>query len=280
MPDFEGDATDGEASTHFWSHGGSPGSEALVLVNGGPGLGHESMDPLQDALASPAWQVVTYDQRGIGRSTAPGTAAFTPDEYVADLETLRRRLGKERLHLLGHSFGGMVALLYLDRHPDRVASLILVDPGVANLDAMQQGGEAIGRHIAELQRQGLVPDPIPKASCRERTLAVMPAYFADPRFPLPAALQRRSCDASGRSAVLQAFMNATYTSGVGEATLPALLLFGAADPLRPASHAAAAALAHARLTQVELPACGHLGWFECPQPFYGAVHRFLDGVAR
>jgi proline iminopeptidase len=276
--DFEGDSTTGDSSTHFWSHGGSPTSRGLVLINGGPGISHESMDPLQEALASADWQVVTYDQRGVGRSVATGTGAFAPDDYVADLEALRRRLGKERLHLLGHSFGGMIALRYLDRHPDRVASLTLVDPGVADPDAMRKGGEAIGRRIAELQREGIVPDPIPPSSCRDRILAAMPAYFANPRLPLPAPLLRRTCDGSGRSSVLDAFMREPYTPAVGEATLPALVIFGASDPLRPASVAAAAALAHARLTQVELPDCGHLGWLECPRPFLDAVRRFLAGL--
>jgi pimeloyl-ACP methyl ester carboxylesterase len=80
--------------------------------------------------------------------------------------------------------------------------------------------------------------------------------------------------------VLFAFIDTPYSARVDEATIPALVVFGGADPLRPASEAAAAALAHASLTKVELPACGHLGWLECPKPFVGAVRRFLAGVPR
>ncbi|HEY6459073.1 MAG TPA: alpha/beta hydrolase, partial [Polyangiaceae bacterium] len=139
-------------------------------------------------------------------------------------------------------------------------------------------GEAIGRRIAELQREGIVPDPVPTTDCRARALAVMPAYFANPRLPLPDVLLRRTCDRSGRSSVLFAFIDARYTSGVGAATLPVLVLSGASDPLKPASHAAAAALVHARVTEVELPACGHMGWLECPQPFLRAVRGFLGAL--
>jgi pimeloyl-ACP methyl ester carboxylesterase len=274
--DFDGDVASAGASIHFWSRGGSAGANVLVLINGGPGLSHESMEPLQDALASPAWQVITYDQRGVGRSTASGSGAFTPDEYVADLETLRRHVGGARVHLLGHSFGGMIALRYLDRYPDAVASLTLVDTGVANPEAMRAGGEALGRRVAELQRQGIIADPIPTSSCRERFLAVAPAYFADPRFVAPPAMVRRTCDDSGRSDVLDAFIDASYTAGVASAALPVLVVIGAADPLAPASRAAAAALAHAEVGVVELANCGHLGWLECPQPFLAAVRPFLD----
>ena len=269
-----------DGAIHFWSRGGSAAANVLVLINGGPGLSHESMDPLQDALASPAWRVVSYDQRGVGRSTAAGSAAFTPDDYVADLETLRQHLGVARVHLLGHSFGGMIALRYLDRFPDAVASLTLVDTGVADPDAMRAGGEALGRRVAELQRQGIIADPIPTSSCRDRFLAVAPAYFADPRFAAPPAMLRRTCDDSGRSAVLEAFIDAPYTAGVPSATLPVLVVIGASDPLAPASRAAAAALSHADVSVVELAKCGHLGWLECPQPFLAAVRPFLDRVVR
>jgi pimeloyl-ACP methyl ester carboxylesterase len=208
---------------------------------------------------------------------AGGTGTFTPDDYVADLEALRQHLGKQQLHLFGHSFGGMVALRYVDRYPDRVASLILADTGVADPASMSAGGEALGHRIAELQREGVIADPIPP-DCHDKILAVLPAYFANPRFPLPAPLLRRACDASGRSSVLMAFIGAPYTSGVAAATFPALVLVGASDPLRPASDAAAAALVHARVTRVELPDCGHLGWFECREPFVAAVQRFLGVI--
>lgn len=274
---FEGDVVTGDSSTHFWSRGGSSRGPTLVLINGGPGLGHESMDPLQEALASPEWRVVTYDQRGVGRSVAGGSRPFTPDDYVADLEALRRRLGQERLHLLGHSFGGMVALLYLDRYPDHVASLTLVDTGVADGEAMRKGGEALGRHIAELQREGLVPDPVPRSTCRQRFLAVMPAYFANPRHAFPDAMLRRTCDNSGRSSVLFDFIDVPYVSGVRTAAIPALVLYGGSDPLGPyASRFAAAALARATVTLHELPDCGHLAWLECREPFLHEVRAFLS----
>ena len=278
--DFDGEIASADSSIHFWSRGGSAGANVLVLINGGPGLSHESMEPLQDALASPTWQVVTYDQRGVGRSTGSGSDAFTPDEYVADLETLRQHFGVARVHLLGHSFGGMIALRYLDRFPNSVASLTLVDTGVADSEAMRAGGEALGRRVTELQRQGIIPDPIPTSSCRDRFLAVAPAYFADPRFVAPPAMVRRTCDDSGRSAVLDAFIAAPYTVGVASATLPVLVVMGASDPLAPASRAAAAALARAEVTVVELAKCGHLGWLECPQPFLAAVRPFLDRAIR
>ena len=66
--------------------------------------------------------VVTYDLRGHGESPVP-TAGFGLDELVDDLEALRSTLGLERMHLAGHSLGGMIGPRYALRFPDRVLSL-------------------------------------------------------------------------------------------------------------------------------------------------------------
>jgi pimeloyl-ACP methyl ester carboxylesterase len=169
----------------------------------------------------------------------------------------------------------MVALSYLDRFPERVGSLVLVSTGVADQAAMDAGGEAFGRHVAELQRDGVVPDPLP-AGCRNRFLALLPAYFGDPHFATPAAMQRRQCDASGRSDVLDAWIGTPYQHGVRASSLPVLILMGELEPFGTApSRSAARALEKAKTTVVELPRCGHLGWLERPDTFLAHVRPFL-----
>jgi len=106
----------------------------LVVVNGGPGFDHTYL------LTSPVWQtiaksrrVVFYDQRGTGRSVAPKGGSYTLVENMEDLDGLRAQLGAERLDLLGHSWGGFLAMAYAARHPDRIAHLLLVDSGAPKL---------------------------------------------------------------------------------------------------------------------------------------------------
>jgi proline iminopeptidase len=272
----EAEIVSGNATLHAWSRGGSDKSPVLVLINGGPGLSHESMDPLQQALASPSLRVLTYDQRGVGRSVASGTEPFKPEEYVEDLEALRRHTGRERIHLLGHSFGGMVALSYLDRYPDRVASMILVGTGVSDSGVMQRSGARLAARIDELQKSGIIPDPIPKtASCSEKFAAVGPAYLADPKKPMPEVMRRRTCDASGRSSVLFPFIETSYRAGVETATAPVLVIYGERDPFGPEpSRYAASILKKAAVEVAELPACGHLGWLECEDAFLARIQSF------
>jgi proline iminopeptidase len=101
----------------------------LVVVNGGPGEDHSYLH------CSSAWDslaryrtVVFYDQRGVGRSgrLMPG-ALVTNDQQVADLEAIRRHLGAQTLDLLGHSYGGYLAIAYTVQYPTRVSHLILCD---------------------------------------------------------------------------------------------------------------------------------------------------------
>ena len=272
----EADVAANDATLHTWTRGGGARSPVLVLINGGPGLSHESMDPLQESLASPALRVLTYDQRGVGRSVAAGTGPFKPADYVEDLDALRRSTGQDRLHLLGHSFGGMVALSYLDRYPERVASVILVGTGVSDSAVMRESGERLAARIVELQQSGLIPDPLPREGCFEKFAAVLPAYLADPKGPMPEPMRRRKCDGSGRSSVLGAFIDTPYGAGVAASTAPALVLYGERDPFGSGpSRYAASALAHARVEIAEIPACGHLGWLECEAAFLQRVQRFL-----
>lgn len=100
------------------------GSGPVVVVHpGGPGFGWEYMRmPRLESVAT----VVYFDPRGAGGSTRPsGPGAYRIERMVEDLEGLRLHLDLDRMALLGHSHGGLVAQLYALRHPDRLSSLIL-----------------------------------------------------------------------------------------------------------------------------------------------------------
>ncbi|HEU4382139.1 MAG TPA: alpha/beta fold hydrolase [Anaeromyxobacteraceae bacterium] len=108
--------------------GDGPGTP-LVVANGGPGFDHGYMhcSPAWDRLAR-ARKVVFYDQRGNGRSSPmkDGVPCGLA-EQVADLDALRGHLGLAKIDLLGHSWGGYLAMAYAARHPERMAHLLIVD---------------------------------------------------------------------------------------------------------------------------------------------------------
>lgn len=103
--------------------------EAILVVHGGPGLDHSYLRPGLDVLATRN-TLIYYDQRGTGRSTTDiGPETITLGAFVEDIEALREALGYERIHVLTHSFGSRIGLTYAHRYPDRVRSLVLLNPG-------------------------------------------------------------------------------------------------------------------------------------------------------
>ncbi|WP_236706287.1 alpha/beta fold hydrolase [Frankia sp. ACN1ag] len=106
---------------------GSP----VVLVHGIAGSTADWAAVASELAASR--RVVAYDHRGHGASgRAPGGRAdYTFDLLLADLAALVAALGPAKVHLVGHSLGGVIALRYTLEHPDRVRSLVLVDTAAA-----------------------------------------------------------------------------------------------------------------------------------------------------
>lgn len=97
----------------------------LLLLHGGPGLPHESLESLS-ALALTGRPIICYDQLGCGNSVCPPDAAvWSVDPFREEVATVCHALGLDQVHLLGHSWGGMLALEYALRQPAGLLSLVL-----------------------------------------------------------------------------------------------------------------------------------------------------------
>lgn len=99
----------------------------LALMHGGPGADHTTMLPFRSC--ADRFTLVFYDHRCNGRSEAAPVSSMTWENLTADADALRDELGFERWAVLGHSFGGQVALEYALAYPDRVSHLVLLDSG-------------------------------------------------------------------------------------------------------------------------------------------------------
>ncbi len=102
-----------------------PGKLPLLCLHGGPGAGHDYLESLA-AMANRGRRVIFYDQLGCGNSDQPDNPSLWNVElFVEEVDVVRRALGLDRLHLLGHSWGGMLAMEYALTQPVGVASLTL-----------------------------------------------------------------------------------------------------------------------------------------------------------
>ncbi|MFC7309040.1 alpha/beta fold hydrolase [Streptomyces monticola] len=108
--------------------GGAAGAETVVFVHG---IATDNLTSyyftVAPEFAAAGYDVVMYDQRGHGRSARP-PHGYGIERFSGDLGALLDELGLDRpVHLVGNSFGGTVALDYTLHHPERVASVLMVE---------------------------------------------------------------------------------------------------------------------------------------------------------
>ena len=115
----------------------------LVLMHGGPGLDHFSLLPFR--RCADRFTLIFYDHRCNGRSVGAPVSSMTWENLTADAEALRQRLGFERWAVLGHSFGGHVALEYALRYPDSLSHLVLLDTGADSHWAQQNAADLLAK---------------------------------------------------------------------------------------------------------------------------------------
>lgn len=110
---------------------GPEGGVPLLCLHGGPGSTHNYFEPLEQ-LAAGGRRVVVYDQLGCGNSDRPDDPElWTLELFLDEVQTVRDELGLDRIHLLGTSWGSMLALEHVLGKPAGLVSLTLNAPPTA-----------------------------------------------------------------------------------------------------------------------------------------------------
>jgi proline iminopeptidase len=255
------------------------GVPPIICINGGMLYDHSMLWPALSPLAQTR-QVVLYDQRGRGQSTAPADpSSASIDDDALDVGALRRALGVRQWDVLGHSWGGGIAMLATAADSGGVRRLALVDPVWttsawmpplrANVLARLDGDDrATVNHISE-QILGN-PDPVLHSTYSR---AVYPAWFADGemarRFTPPAA------DSVTGAAVLARLRREGYdwSERVRALSTPTLVIHGTLDPLPLADSTSNSYIGHA--TVALIPNAGHMPFWEAPERFFSLLDSFL-----
>jgi proline iminopeptidase len=107
------------------SHLGDDRAPLLIAHHGAPGLGSRAEPRASFGRLADTFRVLVFDARGSGASE--GRPPFTHEQWAADVDALRAWAGAERFVMAGGSYGGMVAMEYAIRHPERVTALVLRD---------------------------------------------------------------------------------------------------------------------------------------------------------
>ena len=134
---------------------GSGESVPLLTLHGGPGGGHDYLEPLNEIASERP--VVFFDQLGCGKSDTPDDVSlWRIDRFVDEVTAVRDALGLDRIHLLGHSWGGWLAIEYMLGAPSGVVSLTLASTSASIPQFVYEAGKLISelpREMAETMRR-------------------------------------------------------------------------------------------------------------------------------
>jgi L-proline amide hydrolase len=130
----------------------SPDKLPLLCLHGGPGATHDYLESL-DAMADTGRQVIYYDQLGCGKSSIPvsNPSLWTIELYVEEIDVVRKALGLERIHLLGQSWGGMLAMEYMFTQPSDIASLTIASSPASMVQWVQEANRLRNELPSDIQ---------------------------------------------------------------------------------------------------------------------------------
>lgn len=98
-----------------------------LYLHGGPGSGSYWLKKYYGDILEKRFTMVYLDQRGVGRSSSPESSDYTLPRLVQDFEDVRAALGYEKWLLLGHSFGGILEMGYVEEHPEVIEGLMFIN---------------------------------------------------------------------------------------------------------------------------------------------------------
>jgi L-proline amide hydrolase len=144
----------GAATWYRIVEGDDPGKVPVLCLHGGPGFPHDYLEPYED-LAASGRSVIFYDQLGCGNSAVTfdhDPSLWTVELFVEEVGVVRDVLGLERVHLLGQSWGAMLAMEYALTQPAGLVSLVC-HSGLASARAFEAGARGLLEHLPDDVRE-------------------------------------------------------------------------------------------------------------------------------
>jgi proline iminopeptidase len=284
------------AAREGWVRSGSVGlfvrdvgnGTPLVVVHGGPDFDHRYLLPDLDRLAD-GYRLIYYDQRGRGRSRGEVVLdEIAIERYIDDLDAVRHHFALDAMAIVGHSWGGIVAMHYALAHPGRVSRMILLNTAPASYDdCKSMRAERLRRCAPDIERLRAIESTAAFEEGDPETVAEYYRVMYRTAFARPELAHRLQLTFPSREDVVLGraiedrlmeglIWSEGFTLVPALRTLPVrtLLLHGDEDfvPVECARHIADAV----RGARLEVIAnCGHFSYIEAPEETRVAVDRFV-----
>jgi proline iminopeptidase len=251
----------------------------VVILHGGPGLS-DYLDSLGEELA-PRYTVYRYQQRGLFPSTTSGP--FSVEVHADDALAVLRAVAPSGAVVIGHSWGGYLALHLAAMRPGLMLGLVVVDSvgvvgdgGIADMAHLIQErlSPESKKRLKELDDRDAAGDGTAEDALESLALTWR-ARFADPaKAPtMPPMRISLDCNADTWKSMVDHLEKQTVAKLLPLVTIPAIFVLGAESPIPPSHGLASAALIPGARTEV-YEGCGHFPWIERP----GVVRTAVDSL--
>lgn len=254
----------------------------LVLMHGGPSADYTTLLSLRKLAKH--FKLVFYDHRCNGRSVGMDITSMTMDNLTADADALRQALGFDQWAVLGHSFGGNVALEYALRYPQKLSHLVLVNTGADYYWPREHGPQlleqrGISPEIVEIARRHFSGEfePDEEFSNLMKLGKVYSPSTSLKRLPemLWIGAQSKLRPEALIFGDIHVLKNWRVVERLGEIKVPTLIIAGREDFIYPpeAQQELLAGLPNARLEFID--GAGHNPQMEQPAPVRRLIREFL-----
>ena len=258
--------------------------EPIVISHGGPGLDHNYILPLGELADD--YKIIFYDQRSTGNSSGEVTAdSITLNNFAMDLEELRTKLNLGKINLIGHSWGGGLAVYYAVKYPTNLRSLTVLAGSGLDTKYFEQYYENVKKKTLPEDETAMKEIKLSDAFKNRHVEAVKKYYriATKPFFYNPSLVDRLDFFVSENTANNQrraaAFIMRDISSfdiydKLSAINCPTLIVCGDADPEPQwAPHTLHKLLPQSRL--VSLKNTGHFMFIESPQQTLSLIRAFL-----
>ncbi|MBV9986528.1 MAG: proline iminopeptidase-family hydrolase [Chitinophagaceae bacterium] len=277
---------------NVWTKKVGDGKIKVLLLHGGPGFTHDYMECFEDFLPKEGIEFYYYDQLGCGNSDIPtDTSLWRIPRFVEEVEQVRKGLGLDNFYLLGHSWGGMLAMEYLHKYQSHVKGAVLSN--------MTAGISSYMVYAQQLKQKFFSPADIKKYDSLDQLKKYESPEFQDLLMnklyskvicrlnPWPEPILRAFKKANMNIYIQMQGVDEFHVTGnfknwdmwdrLKDITVPALVLGGQNDEMNPADMKREAAL----LPNSRLYLCpdgSHMAMYDDQQNYFRELIRFLKDV--
>lgn len=257
---------------------------AMIIMHGGPGLGSAYLEEHLSELGK-QHQVIFYDQRNSGRSPlVEDSTKISLDHFLKDIDDIRSFYKLEKVHLLAHSWGGLLAMNYAHQYPDKVDKMILINSLSGDSKINEQANTKLANRFSadDLEARSRIMQTEAFKNQNAKAYDELMMLGFEYQFSDATKINRLHLDLPDdfvrKSALLGHLYKDLYTYNFTEElkniTAPTLLLYGLDDPVTPyALNSLSSTLPNFTIKAIE--DAGHFPFIEKPEQTIDHINTFL-----